>query len=158
MGSPARASQSGWRWCAKCEGLWFNGDTSISDCPTGGQHVHSASGHYTLRFSYEGGGGQDNWWYCWMCLGMWFHTPGSTRFGRCPGNNHGEGSHDKDWRNSYRLETTTSNNGPGGQKNWRWCSHCESLWFNGHATWGKCPGSAAGHTAVNSADYILRVS
>jgi hypothetical protein len=43
-------SQENWRWCKKCEVLAFGGTASPGACAAGGQHDHSSSGNYVLRF------------------------------------------------------------------------------------------------------------
>ena len=43
--------QSNWRWCNKCQGLFFGGDQAESNCPAGGTHAdpaQSGSGNYSL--------------------------------------------------------------------------------------------------------------
>lgn len=42
-------TQGGWRFCKKCFGLFFSGNTNQGHCPTGGQHDSSKSGHYALK-------------------------------------------------------------------------------------------------------------
>jgi hypothetical protein len=41
--------QEGWRWCHKCEGLFFAGHPSQGRCPAGGSHDASQSGRWTTR-------------------------------------------------------------------------------------------------------------
>jgi hypothetical protein len=45
---PIPYTQSNWRWCNKCQGLAFAGNSSAGACPAGGTHDHSGSGDYTL--------------------------------------------------------------------------------------------------------------
>lgn len=42
--------QSGWRWCKKCEGLWFaaGGAERKGKCPAGDGHDDADSGQYAL--------------------------------------------------------------------------------------------------------------
>lgn len=40
--------QDSWRWCHKCEGLFYNGNNTYGVCPAGGTHSTSASGEYFL--------------------------------------------------------------------------------------------------------------
>ena len=46
-GSPA---QHDWRWCKKCQGIYFAGNPG-SVCPAGGSHVKTGSGDYSLMFT-----------------------------------------------------------------------------------------------------------
>jgi hypothetical protein len=49
--SPAYAAQTNWRWCFKCQGLFFNGNGfSHNVCPAGLSHSADRSGNYQLRF------------------------------------------------------------------------------------------------------------
>ena len=42
--------QTNWRWCNKCAGLFFAGNTSTGYCPVGGGHDYSGSRDYVLSF------------------------------------------------------------------------------------------------------------
>jgi outer membrane protein OmpA-like peptidoglycan-associated protein len=42
------SGQSGWRWCSRCQGLFFAGGGSLGVCPTGGAHSLQGSGDYAL--------------------------------------------------------------------------------------------------------------
>lgn len=41
-------AQSGWNWCAKCQGLFYGPRVTESACPRGGTHEDNGSGNYTL--------------------------------------------------------------------------------------------------------------
>ena len=41
-------TQNNWRWCNKCQGLWFGPNAAQSNCPQGGTHSSSGSGNYHL--------------------------------------------------------------------------------------------------------------
>jgi hypothetical protein len=67
-----------WKWCEKCEGLWFSGNAGTNGvCPNIGPHSSNGSGDYELYFgpalspvAYPGW--QDNWRWCDQCQGLWF--------------------------------------------------------------------------------------
>jgi hypothetical protein len=45
------AAQQNWRWCSKCQGLWFAGNppsTNKKPCAAGGEHSQDGSGNYRL--------------------------------------------------------------------------------------------------------------
>jgi len=47
------AAQDNWRWCSKCQGLFFAPGSSLGVCPAGGQHQDpgaSGSGDYSLNY------------------------------------------------------------------------------------------------------------
>jgi hypothetical protein len=45
---PLWGTQRNWRWCNKCQGLWFGPNAAQSNCPQGGQHSSAVSGNYRL--------------------------------------------------------------------------------------------------------------
>lgn len=64
------AHQGGWRWCRKCQGLWYSLNTNADAwCPSGqGQrHTSDGSNRYVLRKS-DGGWDspfpEDLWHWC----------------------------------------------------------------------------------------------
>ena len=154
---PAQASQGGWRWCRWCQGLWFSGNGWGGFCPNpypdnGTEHSSVFSGNYLVKFSSEGGPGQDGWRWCSFCEGLWFARNGL--YGdNCPSYDFTHFAGDS---GAYRLPFATGND-PGMQSNWRWCSKCEGLWFAGNNTGGFCNGEGA-HDQTGSGNYILRVT
>jgi hypothetical protein len=86
-------AQDNWRWCNKCQGLFWAGNPTSGACPTGGGHNHQGSFNYNLD---DGAGGplQDNWRWCNKCQGLFW--AGNPTSGACPtggGHNH-QGSGD----------------------------------------------------------------
>ncbi|NUR60971.1 MAG: hypothetical protein HOV87_20260 [Catenulispora sp.] len=54
------ASQSGWKWCYQCSGLWFTGNGNNGYCPVGSgflgwdhSHQQQGSANYQLQFSLD---------------------------------------------------------------------------------------------------------
>ena len=41
-------TQADWRWCKKCEGLFFAGRPTKGVCPAGGEHTTQGSGKYEV--------------------------------------------------------------------------------------------------------------
>lgn len=41
-------TQADWRWCKKCEGLFFAGRPIKGVCPAGGEHTTQGSGKYEV--------------------------------------------------------------------------------------------------------------
>lgn len=81
------ALQDKWRWCRKCEGLFYGGSPANAGvCPAGGAHDAAQSGNYALNQGFPFPGAQPGWRWCHKCQGL--HFVGS-RFGPCPaGGNH----------------------------------------------------------------------
>ncbi|HUR22562.1 MAG TPA: M36 family metallopeptidase [Acidimicrobiales bacterium] len=135
--------QKNWRWCHKCQGLFFAGNPG-SKCPAGGAHENVGSGDYGLALNSPGFPGQHNWRWCHKCQGLYFAgNPGS----HCPAG----GAHENQGSGDYALQ----NQQPlaFGQHGWRWCKKCQGLYFAGNAG-SKCPVGGA-HDATGSGDYTL---
>ena len=49
MNVGGRWGQDNWRWCNKCQCLFFAGNASLGHCPAGGAHALEGSGNYTLE-------------------------------------------------------------------------------------------------------------
>jgi hypothetical protein len=92
--------QVGWRWCRKCQGLFWGGAQAESVCPAGGLHViTSGTDVYDAPYGqaeffqqdetdYFLFPGQSGWEYCGLCRGL-FYGNGLDFAGICPaGGNH----------------------------------------------------------------------
>ncbi len=90
---PLPTTQGGWRWCVRCEGMFFAA-AGKSVCPAGGAHEGSQSGHYHVMFNSTFPYGQNGWRYCKKCQGSFYG--GHPSKGHCPagGAHDGAGSFD----------------------------------------------------------------
>src|SRR5262245_31319356 len=140
----AWGTQRNWRWCSKCQGLWFAGNPTQGKCPAGGTHTKVGSGNYSLVHNATIAPGQANWRWCSKCQGLWF--AGNPSSGKCPAG----GSHIKTGSGNYTLAHQSG----AGQAGWRWCNKCQGLWFGGNPSQGVCPAGGT-HTKVGSGDYRL---
>jgi Pregnancy-associated plasma protein-A len=146
-------TQLGWRWCVKCQALFFTGDGQDSGvCPAGQKHTPNPtatdtrrSGNYIVdRGEANGPNQQDGWRWCNKCQGL-FHTDDLTDVGICPaGYQHTLNANANDSRRSglYSLDCRQAANPPStGQQKWRQCGKCHGLFFSsdGEAS-GVCPG------------------
>jgi hypothetical protein len=75
----AHTLQTEWRWCKKCEGLFFAGNAKNGVCLDGKEHDPSESGHYSMIAAE---GGQSGWRRCKSCESLFFGADG--RRGQCP--------------------------------------------------------------------------
>jgi hypothetical protein len=135
--------QSDWRWCNKCQGMFFGGNPG-SRCPAGGAHSKTSSGNYRLVQNTSGAHGQPDWRWCNKCQGMFFGgNPGS----KCPAG----GAHVKTGSGNYVL----AHNVPPSplQSNWRWCNKCQGMFFGGNPG-SKCPAGGA-HIKTGSGNYSM---
>jgi extracellular elastinolytic metalloproteinase len=57
--------QENWRWCHKCQGLYFSGGKSQGVCPAGTTHDHTGSGNYLLAHSVAVGTRQESHLHGW---------------------------------------------------------------------------------------------
>jgi hypothetical protein len=136
--------QANWRWCHKCQGMYFAGNPALH-CPAGGAHDHTGSGNYRISQNMTVPYGQTNWRWCRKCQGMYFGgNPGS----HCPAG----GAHDDTGSGDYNLVHDSGDF--AGQSNWRWCHKCQGLYFAGINA-GHCP-AGGGHDHTGSGNYILR--
>jgi hypothetical protein len=158
---PARAAQHLWRWCARCQGIWFSGNGTRGSCPAGdildGGHHSDRSGDYNLKYDSDGGAGQTPWRWCGKCQGLFFGNGGG---GRCPAGGpvlgHLPFSEQTGVTSGiYRIETIANNDGPGGQRSWWYCYKCTGLFFSGNGSLGRCAASAT-HDPTRSGEYLLR--
>ena len=140
------AKQNGWRWCLKCQGLFFSGHPLQGVCPSGGSHDARQSGHYAILVGDGIPGAQDGWRWCQKCQGLFFS--GNPDQGDCPAG----GKHDGRASGHYSLQF--GDNVPGTQGGWRWCQKCQGLFFSGNPDQGDCPAGgkhdsrASGHYGV----------
>jgi hypothetical protein len=101
-------AQRNWKWCSKCQGLWYSAATANHDgvCPAGGTHVKAGSGDYALFGDPDGNfsttvTAQRNWRWCSKCQGLWYSAATANPGGVCPGNN--KGPHTKSGSGDYAL-------------------------------------------------------
>lgn len=142
------ATQNNWRWCNKCQGLFFVGST-FGVCPAGGTHSppgSSGSADYDLTHTTAPAGYQPGWRWCHKCNGMFFSL--NTTSGHCPTG----GGHSFTGSGTYFIKTAP----PVGseQNNWRWCNRCQGLFYAAARTSGHCPATG-GHNFGGSGNYSL---
>jgi len=78
--------QSDWRWCNKCQGLFYGPTVGASKCPAGGPHAspaQSGSANYSLPHGVAGDvSRQSEWRWCNKCQGLFYGPAVATS--RCP--------------------------------------------------------------------------
>jgi CubicO group peptidase (beta-lactamase class C family) len=136
-------TQDNWRWCNKCQGLFFAGN-NLGSCPAGSTHVKSGSGNYTLMQNSKLAYGQANWRWCNKCQGLFF---GTGQPGKCPQG----GLHDQSTSGNYSLVLNSPYK--EHQQNWRWCNKCQGLFFNSQKV-GICSAGGS-HDPSSSGNYSL---
>lgn len=150
--APVMPWQSDWRWCHRCQGLFYSGgQSSNGSCPSGGQHQKTVSGNYTLAHNQaETAARQSDWRWCHKCQGLFFAGRQSSN-GSCPSG----GQHEKTGSGNYAL-VHNQPAAPDHQADWRWCGKCQGLFFAaGQPVHGRCPAGGA-HENVGSGNYALK--
>jgi hypothetical protein len=106
-------AQHNWRWCSKCQGLWYAAATQNPNgvCPAGGTHSKSGSGDYALYGDPDGSFSstvmaQRNWRWCSKCQGLWYAAATQNPNGHCPAG----GTHVHSGSGDYALMCDTDGN------------------------------------------------
>jgi len=140
-------SQSGWRWCQKCQGMFYGLNPDQGPCPASGRHDASHSAAYLMTFGDAAAGMQPGWRWCQKCQGLFFGgNPNQTA---CPAG----GPHDASRSGAYLM--VFGDGGQGMQAAWRWCQKCQGLFFSGNPNQTACPASGP-HDPSASAAYAMR--
>jgi hypothetical protein len=153
--------QHDWRWCHKCQGLFFGGNPG-SVCPAGGPHENVGSGNYGLP--HDAAGNDPNFqtdWRWWnRCQGLFFG--GGVAQSRCPaGGTHARADQTGSWSyapahnvpTGWVLPLDGGGPAPWLQSDWRWCHKCQGLFFGGNPG-PVCPAGGP-HENVGSGNYSL---
>jgi len=79
-----KLQQGGWRWCSKCEGMFYGrASAGKGVCPAGGAHTDAGSGHYAIALGEDSPGRQGGWRWCSKCEGL-FYGRATAGMGVCP--------------------------------------------------------------------------
>jgi hypothetical protein len=144
--------QHGWRWCNKCEGMFFALHGTLGVCPKLGsdsQHDPHDSGPYMIQQGESHVPGQAPWRWCLKCEGLFF-AAGGTNQGVCPRDGT---EHDGSESGDYILHETGTLS--GAQGDWRFCRACSGLFFGAGMRRGVCE-AARQHDPTGSANYAVR--
>eukprot|EP01097_Dermamoeba_algensis_P000061 TRINITY_DN1015_c0_g4_i2.p1 TRINITY_DN1015_c0_g4~~TRINITY_DN1015_c0_g4_i2.p1 ORF type:complete len:573 (-),score=82.41 TRINITY_DN1015_c0_g4_i2:527-2206(-) len=141
-GSPGGSVQANWRWCNKCQHLWWAGEKN-GVCIKGGTHSMEGSGDYFLHHNENHvQDGQEGWRYCHKCCVL-FNSKRTT-LSNCPAG----GRHDPSHSGRYTIKKTPDH----GQSQWKKCMQCSGLHYNGLNA-GRCP-AGYGHMWQEQ-EYVL---
>jgi hypothetical protein len=151
-------SQSGWRWCQKCQGLVFAGGSSRAGsqlvflhanpgpCFAGAKHDTSRSAAYAVPFARGGAGMHSRWAWCYKCQGLYstVHKHGHW----CPAGDKHDGSRSP----AYAVPFGPA--GAGMQAGWAWCKSCTGLFYALNPDAGACV-SGTKHNRLHGAPFAL---
>lgn len=138
--SAAAGDQGEWRFCSKCETMFWNGGDKKGVCAAGGPHL--AQG-FLFALHYDDAAVdvpavQYGWRYCSKCSSLFYN--GYPTKGRCPAG----GAHAAQgfaFGLNHQAAAVAST-----QTEWRFCERCFALFWNGAASKGRCP-AGGGHNA-----------
>jgi hypothetical protein len=152
--------QPDWQFCLKCNSLFYNGDEHFKGvCPTGESHnTFGVGNRFVIPFEQTDVSGQHGWRFCGKCAGMFWNPPeptapiqglaGELTFkGTCPAG----GSHDP--QGLIFVLPFQPDGGPApteGQSDWRLCSNCGGLHWDGSTNKGVCAGASGGGFHLNA--------
>ena len=153
----SEGSQAGWRWCSRCQGLFYGPLVAGSSCPSGGPHADpsvSGSSNYVLRLGVpEQAGMQSGWRWCNNCQSLFFGPMHAQS--ACPAGG-AHASPDVSGSANYSLGSDTTPR-VGHQDQWRWCPKCKSLYFGPGRDASTCPSGGKHGTSplTESSNYLL---
>jgi hypothetical protein len=151
------SSQGDWRWCDKCQGMFYGGLVASSRCPAGGTHTppaQSFSTEYHLPYNLPArSSAQGDWRWCNKCQGLFYGPAVATS--HCPaGGTHAPpaATASFDYHLSYGISGLDAT-----QDDWRWCNKCQGLFYGPGVATSHCPagGTHAPPAATASFDYVL---
>ncbi|WFB09783.1 hypothetical protein LRS74_24095 [Streptomyces sp. LX-29] len=154
--APAVAgSSAGFRWCNRCQGMWFRSSGDSGHCPVHHwwDHSHYEEGSGTYWFT-DGTPqpGQDRFGmlalkWCLTCKAAYF----SGGRGVCPNNENGHTPSARTFRIETDLQPPLSNFPKQG--GWCRCRRCRALFYLPHLGRSHCP-AATGPTPWHDGAYV----
>ena len=150
------ALQEGWRWCRKCQGLFYFGsrfDPHFGRCPAGGAHTTADSHLYYFTYNNDQPpptiANSQFWWrHCRNCMGLSYNN---GVVGWCPG----AGRHDHTGSHNYYVRHDLEQVAPGQQESWRWCDKCQGIFYGPGLAVSACPKSGQHRIGSTSFNYVL---
>jgi hypothetical protein len=133
------SAQDGWRFCNKCNTMFFDGFPDKGRCVGGAGH--RAEGHnFFLPFDVPPSDmEQTSWRFCKKCEVLFFDGFPNNK-GRCQGG----GAHEPQGFVFVLPHDIIEQ--PQRQLNWRFCGKCSSMFYDGRPDKGSCVGGG-GHQA-----------
>ena len=140
--------QRDWRWCNKCQGVFFSGNTLPNYCPAGGGHSYDANQQYGLPQQRPSGEWLDQWRWCNKCQGLFWIHDGK---GLCPDASLSK-EHDDAGSGTYflALAPILGVTFPS----FRYCNRCAGLWNITQPSTGFCP-AGGGHASTGSGKFYV---
>ncbi|MBL7814155.1 MAG: hypothetical protein JNL70_04040 [Saprospiraceae bacterium] len=143
--------QTAWRYCNKCQSMFYDGYNSKGTCSVGGGHSAS-SYNFILPYNVkESNTIQAQWRFCDQCYNMFFD--GYPDKGACAATYRHEelGEHEAEGFNfvlSYNIPENQA-----AQALWRYCSKCSMMFYNGYPKKGIC--TKGGEHVASGYNFVL---
>lgn len=131
--------QGAWRFCHKCNVMFYDGFPAKGACPSGGGHEPAGYNFLVPHDSVENPTNQMNWRFCHKCNVMFYD--GFAGKGVCPMG----GGHEAAGYNFLLPHDVPASS--VAQQDWRFCGRCNALFFDGFPSKGNCP-AGGGHGAA----------
>ncbi len=142
--------QLDWRFCQKCNALFYDGFTGKGVCDAGGGHVSEGFIFALPHDIPETPTSQGAWRFCPKCFTM--HFDGFPDKGSCAaGGPHAVGAGDFD----FILPFNVPANPATAQDAWTFCRNCQSMFYNGFPGKGFCPANGGAHDGTASFGFVL---
>jgi hypothetical protein len=131
--------QRDWRFCTKCNVMFFDGSGNKGVCPGGGGH--NAQGFmFVLPHDIPASPtAQADWRFCDKCFAIFFDSQGPSGF--CPVG--GDSGHNPQGFAFVLPHDVPAS--PTAQPDWRFCDKCFAMFFDAAATKGVCPRGEGHH-------------
>jgi hypothetical protein len=145
---PYALGQPDWRFCDKCNALFWNGDGASGICARDGGPHRAAGFNFQVPFTTaEGPHPGQSWRYCIKCASLFFEGG----HGVCPKD---RGAHQAaGWYFSPSRDRPASLE---WQASWCHCGKCGTLYFDGYPDKGRCAVDRQGHVrAAPHAEFQL---
>ena len=134
--------QPNWRFCSKCNALFFDGFPEKGVCSAGGSH--GAAG-FNFLLPHDTDGDQANWRFCHKCNVMFFD--GFPEKGVCSAGGVHEAA-------GFNFVLQHDVDGPG-QDSWRFCRKCNAMFFDGFPSKGVCPAPGPSTHEASGFNFVL---
>ena len=125
------SQQSDWRFCQKCQVMFYDGFPNKGVCEVGGGHLAQGFNFDLPYDMQETPQAQVNWRFCSKCSAIYYD--GSADKGHCPAG----GAHTAQGYN-FTLPHDVAETA-NAQAAWRFCNNCKAMFYDGFPSKGTCP-------------------
>ena len=149
------STQAQWKWCTKCQGLFYGPNPPDGVCPAGGAHNATGGVDYAIGLgNTQTSTLQPGFLWCQNCQAM-FYGPLQSTSACAASPSHGP--HVSTGSGQYEMTVNAPPVQGQGQSQWSWCRNCQGLFFGPNAASSVCPsgGTKQPHNGTGSGNYTL---